>query len=280
MFLSKKEALSRLRGIAVVAVASLLTVSPANAQRKTDALDRGLVAVTQSSGVFLSWRVQADEYYDVKYNIYRNGALVAQNLAVSNYTDTGGNASSTYTVAAVKNGIVGSQCSSVTPWAKQYLEIPVSNVQARNGVTVWKQRDPSSAMANYTINDISLGDVDGDGKVDFIVKRKNQTDQDNLFPTNNYQMFCQIECYASSINYGRLWWIDCGPNICYGPDEQWDAVAFDWNEDGACEVLYRGGANTVIHHADGSTETIGNTSENIRSSITHTANMTFTNAGE
>ena len=71
MFLSKKEALSRLRGIAVVAVASLLTVSPANAQRKTDALDRGLVAVTQSSGVFLSWRVQADEYYDVKYNIYR-----------------------------------------------------------------------------------------------------------------------------------------------------------------------------------------------------------------
>ena len=280
MFLSKKEALSRLRGIAVVAVASLLTVSPANAQRKTDALDRGLVAVTQSSGVFLSWRVQADEYYDVKYNIYRNGALVAQNLAVSNYTDTGGNASSTYTVAAVKNGIVGSQCSSVTPWAKQYLEIPVSNVQARNGVTVWKQRDPSTAMANYTINDISLGDVDGDGKVDFIVKRKNQTDQDNLFPTNNYQMFCQIECYASSINYGRLWWIDCGPNICYGPDEQWDAVAFDWNEDGACEVLYRGGANTVIHHADGSTETIGNTSENIRSGITHTANMTFTNAGE
>ena len=280
MFLSKKEAFSRLRGMAVVAVASLLTVSPANAQRKTDALDRGLVAVTQSSGVFLSWRVQADEYYDVKYNIYRNGALVAQNLAVSNYTDTGGNASSTYTVAAVKNGIVGSQCSSVTPWAKQYLEIPVSNVQARNGVTVWKQRDPSSAMANYTINDISLGDVDGDGKVDFIVKRKNQTDQDNLFPTNNYQMFCQIECYASSINYGRLWWIDCGPNICYGPDEQWDAVAFDWNEDGACEVLYRGGANTVIHHADGSTETIGNTSENIRSGITHTANMTFSNSGE
>lgn len=280
MFLSKKEAFSRLRGIAVVAVASLLTVSPANAQRKTDALDRGLVAVTQSSGVFLSWRVQTDEYYDVKYNIYRNGSLVAQNLSVSNYTDTGGSSSDTYTVAPVKNGTVGSQCSSVTPWAQQYLEIPVANVQARSGVTVWKQRDPSTAMANYTINDISLGDVDGDGKVDFIVKRKNQTDQDNLFPVDNYQMYCQIECYASSIDYGRLWWIDCGPNICYGADEQWDAVAFDWNEDGACEVLYRGGANTIIHHADGTTETIGSTTENIRSGITHTANMTFTNAGE
>ena len=238
------------------------------------------MAVTQSSGVFLSWRVQADEYYGVKYNLYRNGSLVAQNLTVSNYTDTGGSSSDKYTVAAVKNGTVGSQCTSVTPWAQQYLEIPVSNVQARSGVTVWKQRDPSTAMANYTINDISLGDVDGDGKVDFIVKRKNQTDQDELFPTTNYQMFCQIECYASSIDYGRLWWIDCGPNICYGADEQWDAVAFDWNEDGACEVLYRGGANTIIHHADGTTETIGSTSENIRSGITHTANMTFTNAGE
>ncbi|MBQ3805587.1 MAG: hypothetical protein II844_07260 [Prevotella sp.] len=280
MIQNQKTAFRRLRGAVIIAAISLLTVSQADAQRKTDALDRGLVAVTQSSGVYLSWRVQADEYYDVKYNLYRNGSLVAQNLTVSNYTDTGGSSSDTYTVAAVKNGTVGSQCTSVTPWAQQYLEIPVSNVQARSGVTVWKQRDPSTAMANYTINDISLGDVDGDGKVDFIVKRKNQTDQDNLFPTTNYQMFCQIECYASSIDYGRLWWIDCGPNICYGADEQWDAVAFDWNEDGACEVLYRGGANTIIHHADGTTETIGSTTENIRSGITHTANMTFTNAGE
>ena len=250
------------------------------AQRKTDLLDRGLVAVKQNSGVFVSWRVQADEYYDVRYNLYRDGALVAQNIYASNYTDAGGSLSSRYTVAPVRKGVVGAQCAAVSTWDKQYFEFPVSNVQARSGVTVWKQNDPSSAMANYTINDIALGDVDGDGKIDFIVKRKNQTDADNLFPTNNYQMYCQIECYASSINYGRLWWIDCGPNICYGADEQWDAVAFDWNEDGSAEVLYRGGANTVIHHSDGTTETIGNVNENIRGNITHSANMTFTNSGE
>ncbi|MBR6287459.1 MAG: rhamnogalacturonan lyase [Bacteroidaceae bacterium] len=255
-------------------------MSNVQAQRKTDQLDRGLVAVKVSSGVYVSWRVQADEYYGVTYKLYRNGALIAQNLYASNYTDAGGSASSTYTVAAVKNGVEKQACAAVATWQNQSLEIPVSNVQARSGVTVWKQNDPSSAMANYTINDISLGDVDGDGKIDFIVKRKNQTDQDNLFPVNNYQMYCQIEVYASTINYGRLWWIDCGPNICYGADEQWDAVAFDWNEDGACEVLYRGGANTVIHHADGTTETIGNVNENIRGGISHVANMTFSNSGE
>ena len=265
---------------AMAFVASFMASGDAMAQRKTDQLDRGLVAVKQNSGVFVSWRVQADEYYDVRYNLYRDGALVAQNLYASNYTDGGGSLSSRYTVAPVRKGVVGAQCAAVSTWDKQYLEFPVSNVQARSGVTVWKQNDPGSAMANYTINDISLGDVDGDGKIDFIVKRKNQTDADNLFPTNNYQMYCQIECYASSRNYGRLWWIDCGPNICYGADEQWDAVAFDWNEDGSAEVLYRGGANTVIHHSDGTTETIGNVNENIRGNITHTANMTFTNSGE
>ena len=274
------KCLGRHGSVVLLAILSLVFVSNANAQRKTDQLDRGLVAVKVSSGVYISWRVQADEYYGVTYKLYRNGALIAQNLYTSNYTDAGGNTSSTYTVTAVKNGVEGQACAAVSAWQNQYLEIPVSNVQARSGVTVWKQNNPSTAMANYTINDISLGDVDGDGKIDFIVKRKNQTDQDNLFPVNNYQMYCQIEVYASSINYGRLWWIDCGPNICYGADEQWDAVAFDWNEDGSCEVLYRGGANTVIHHADGTTETIGNVNENIRNGITHTANMTFSNAGE
>lgn len=251
------------------------------AQRKTDPLDRGLVAVKVNSGVYVSWRVQADEYYGVTYNLYRNGSLIAQNLNASNYSDAGGSTSSTYTVAPVRYGVVGAQCAAVSTWEKQYLEIPMANVQASNGVTVWSQSQGAIMdQGDYQINDVSLGDVDGDGKIDFIVKRKNQWDQNQLFPTNNSYFFAHIECYASSINYGRLWWIDCGPNICYGADEQWDAVAFDWNEDGACEVLYRGGANTVLHHSDGTTQVIGNASENIRGSISHVANMTFSNAGE
>ena len=87
----------------------------ASAQRFTDKLDRGLVAVpTGSSGNsnsnFVSWRRLADEYYGVKYNVYKDGALVASNLETTNYS---GNGSSTsyYQVAAVVNGpgiIIGS----------------------------------------------------------------------------------------------------------------------------------------------------------------------------
>ena len=58
-----------------------------NAQRMTDKLDRGLVAVKVSGGVFCSWRVMGEEYYDVKYNLYRDGTKIAENLDVSNYVD-------------------------------------------------------------------------------------------------------------------------------------------------------------------------------------------------
>ena len=260
------------------------------AQRHTDPLDRGLVAVSTSSGVFASWRILPDEYYDVTYNLYRDGALVnSEPLSVSNFADASGSSSSTYTVRAVVDGVEQSACNAVSVWSdadgngNRYKSIAVSDVYDRNGALIYcacgNHTVSESVAQNYTINDISLGDVDGDGKIDFIVKRKNQTDQDNLFPTDNTTAFCRIEVYASSISYGLLWWIDCGPNTVYGSDEQWDAVAFDWDQDGRCEVLYRAYSNSVIHKADGSTVTIGLTGENIRNRVSHTANLTFTNCG-
>ena len=38
-------------------------------QRIVDKLDRGLVAQKVSKGVFLSWRILGEEYYDVTYNV-------------------------------------------------------------------------------------------------------------------------------------------------------------------------------------------------------------------
>ncbi len=267
----------------------------ANAQRKTDPLDRGLVAVPNSSGIFLSWRILPEEYYNVTYNVYRDGTLLNTSapLSVSNYTDTSGSTSNTYTVKAVKNGTELEACDAVSPWTSSevdafkrtnyYKDITVSDVYDRNGTLVFcacgQHTVNSSNTINYSINDLSLGDIDGDGKIDFIAKRINTADRDSLFPTENTTAFNRIEVYASSIDYGLLWYIDCGPNTVFGPDEQWDAVAYDWDQDGRCEVLYHAYANTVIHKADGSTVTIGSANENIRPYITHTANMTYPNCG-
>ena len=83
----------------------LSVATDAQAQRVIDKLDRGVVAVKTTKGVFVSWRIQSDEYYDVTYNLYRNGSQVAENLTSSNYTDASGTTSDSYAVEAVKRGV-------------------------------------------------------------------------------------------------------------------------------------------------------------------------------
>lgn len=266
------------------------------AQRFTDKLDRGLVAIAKQSGVFVSWRVQPDEYYDVKYNVYRNGTkLNSTPLSVSNYTDASGSASSSYTVRAVVNGKEQSACAAVKPWntgrvdksnkvlfpCPAYYPIKVGNVVNRNNETVWSNNNGTvSFTQDYVINDISLGDLDGDGQIEFIVKRLNQTDVYNNYPTNNSTDFHHIEAY--DWDGSLLWWIDCGPNIVSGPDQQWDAVAYDWDEDGKAEVLLRGADDMIVHYKENGvwqSQTVGTKGVNNRGGITHSANQTYMNAG-
>ena len=129
-----------------------LSVVTANAQRKTDALDRGLVAVKVSNGVFVSWRQQADEYYDVTYNLYRNGTKVnATPLSVTNYTDANGTTSSTYTVKAVVKGVEQEASAAKSVWANDYLEITPQH--------------PADINSTLVPNDACAADVDGDGQV-------------------------------------------------------------------------------------------------------------------
>ena len=65
-----------------------LTAMASFAQRVTDKLDRGLIAMKVSDGIFISWRITAEEYYDTEFNVYRDGTkLNAEPLSVSNFTD-------------------------------------------------------------------------------------------------------------------------------------------------------------------------------------------------
>ena len=71
--------------IFLAAAMSLIMSAPASAQRFMDKLDRGLVAVKTTDGVYCSWRILGEEYYGVKYNLYRDGVKVNSTpLTVSN----------------------------------------------------------------------------------------------------------------------------------------------------------------------------------------------------
>lgn len=238
----------------------------AMAQRMTDVLDRGLVALPTGSGNFVSWRIMGEEYYDVKYNLYRDGVKVNQApLEVSNYLDTKGSSTNKYQVAAVVRGVEQEKCAEVTCWSNGYWDIPMQPVINRDG---------QNTTSNYTLNDVSLADVDGDGISEFIVKRNSNTARE--YSTNKTD-FHRLECY--NIKGKRLWYIDLGPNMISGPDEQYDIVGYDWDCDGKAEVLLRGADNMIIHKADGTTVEIGNMNFDSRNTLQSDANMAYTHTG-
>lgn len=235
-----------------------LTLLGVNAQRVTDNLNRGLVAIPQGdktgqnasyglsgSGIFVSWRILPTEYYDTKYNLYRNGTKIATDLTVSNYQDNSGTKTSTYKVVPVIKGTERNDLAATcTPWEHQYWEIPVQPVKDRDGTTV----------EAYSLNDCSVADVDGDGEMEFVVKRRNDTG--SLNTAANKTAFNLHECYK--MDGTRLWWIDMGPNLMAGPDEQFDLILYDWDQDGKAEALMRGADNMIIHTATGKTIKVGN----------------------
>ena len=239
-----------------------------HAQRVTDLLDRGLVAIPAQSGGgnFVSWRIFGEEYYDTEYNLYRDGVKVNDTpLQVSNYTDRQGTSGSKYQVAAVVRGVEQAKSPEVTRWSQQYKQFAVKQLWSRRGTDITK---------DYNINDIALADVTGDGVSEFIVKRNYGPDGSSVANDSAYNC---LECYT--IEGERLWYIDLGPNMVSGPDEQYDAVGYDWDGDGKAEVLLRGADNMIIHYADGTHQNIGNMNVNTRGSVLQTANMTYTNQG-
>jgi autotransporter-associated beta strand protein len=249
----------------ILSLLLLCSAMGAFAQRPTDKLDRGLIAMpSATSGIYVSWRIFGEEYYDTKYNLYRDGTLVNQTpLNTSNYNDAAGKSTSTYQVAAVVRGVEQTKCDAVRPWSNQYTEFSVQPVYGRDGTDI-------TTSHSYIINDISLADVDGDGQEEFIVKRLNNADYTDLTNKNAYNF---IECYK--LNGTRLWWIDCGPNLVSGSSVELDAVGYDWDGDGKAEVLMRGADNMVIHEADGTVYNVGDMTADTRWS-----GMEYTTSGK
>ena len=128
--MNKKFIQPRRRCLMLLAASALLL--PMQAQRKMDKLDRGLVAVPANSnggtgkGNFVSWRIFGEEYYDVTYNLYCDGACIAKGLRVSNFSHTDGTAASRYQVAAVVKGVEQQKSSEVARWADGCLEFRCS----------------------------------------------------------------------------------------------------------------------------------------------------------
>lgn len=233
----------------VTAALFMLASAGTYAQRFTDKLDRGLVAVQTTKGVYCSWRIQADEYYDVKYNLYRDGTKVnSEPLNVSNYTDASGSASSKYTVKAVVNGVEQQASKAATVFKSNYKEIKIKH--------------DASLKATYEPNDACCADVDGDGEVEILMKFNNKEEGEQLYPKNGPTIngvatkeYSMLACLKQDGTV--LWWVNCGPNMGDFQNNEQNIVGYDWDMDGKAEVVMRLEEGSTVHMADGTSYTIG-----------------------
>ncbi|WP_165986031.1 rhamnogalacturonan lyase [Streptomyces sp. YIM 98790] len=211
-------------------------------------LDRGLVAVSTSEGVFLSWRLLGDEVTGhtdsgmagADFRVYRNGHPIATVTDSTNYLDADGDADDRYRVAPVVKGKERGRSDAVSAWEEGYYDLPLS--KPADGVT------PAGESYTYAANDISVGDVDGDGQYEYIVKwdPSNSKDVSQVGYTGNVY----IDTYR--LDGTLLHRIDLGVNIRAGAHYT-QFLVYDFDGDGRSEMMFKTapGTKTVRYDADG-----------------------------
>lgn len=220
-------------------------------EEQTEQLNRGLVAVKVKNGVFLSWRLLLQEVVRVNpkrtglegadFAVYRDGKKIAVVTDSTNYLDEEGSEDASYAVAPVIGGKEGEPCQAVQAWEKEYMDIPIRKPES--GVT------PAGERFEYSANDMSVADVDGDGEYEYIVKWDPSNSHD--VSISGYTGRCFLDCYKLD---GRLLWrLDMGENIRAGAHYT-QFICYDFNGDGQAEMAVKTapGTNMTIYHADGS----------------------------
>jgi autotransporter-associated beta strand protein len=209
----------------VIIISIFLSVGSLFAQRQMEKLNRGLVAIrTSTSSVFLSWRVLGSDPDNIAFNLYRDGVKItaAPISTSSNYTDAT-LSGTTYTVKPVLNGAETGETNSASVWANTFLDV---NLSVPPAMTM-----PDATTCTYSPNDCSVGDVDGDGQYEIIVKWDPSNSKDNSQSGYTGDVF--LDCYK--LNGTKLWRVDLGKNIRAGAHYT-DFEVEDFDGDGKAEV--------------------------------------------
>jgi len=218
-------------------------------------LDRGLIAVAVPNGAYLGWRMFGYEYDDqqperIAYAVYRDGALLATVNDSTNFldafgspdpqgsTDPQGGTAVQYSVAAIIDGETQELAPAVNVWPQNYLRIPLQIPPP--GVTP-ATCSPPNEHYSYSASDASVGDLDGDGRYEIVLKWDPSNSKDNS------QSGCtgNVLLDAYTLDGQQLWRIDLGPNIRAGAHYTQHLVYDFDGDDGRAEVVVKTAPGTI-----------------------------------
>ncbi|MES2337204.1 MAG: rhamnogalacturonan lyase [Pseudomonadota bacterium] len=223
--------------LTILAIAAAVQPAPVVAGRQVERLDRGLVVVpaSEGGGNHVSWRLLATDARGARFTLYRDGKPIAQvdGKGATSVHDKSGTATSRY---ALSPGTAG----QATSWTNGYLAIPLDKPADRT--------TPDGEPYTYSANDASVGDLDGDGRYELIVKWYPSIAKDNAFA--GYTGETLLDAYT--LDGKKLWRIDLGRNIRSGAHYTQFMVA-DFDGDGRAEVAMKTADGTV----DGTGTVIG-----------------------
>ncbi|RRR97662.1 hypothetical protein EIW28_19970 [Glycomyces terrestris] len=205
----------------------------ADCAERVESLDRAPVAVAVEDGNYVSWRSLANDPAGTAFNVYRDGRLLTpEPTALTNLTDAGGTANSTYWIATVAEGVETGYTAAFTVWGDQYVDV---DMQRPAGGTT-----PDGVAYTYAPTDATVADLDGDGAVELVQKWDPSNAKDNSHSGYTGNVYVDAYTLAGEL----LWRIDLGRNIRAGAHYT-QLVAYDLDSDGRAEVALKTADGTV-----------------------------------
>jgi rhamnogalacturonan endolyase len=220
----------------------LLQPLRALAQRQMEPLDRGLVAVRTATNTFLSWRLLASDPENISFNVY-GGDRKLTSTPVTSFSDTNGSATS-YSIRGVIDGRESRPAKALV-LTNDYLSIPLH------------------LPPGYIANDGSVGDLDGDGQYEIILKSE-QRPRDTAALGLSGQTILQ----GYKLDGALLWTINLGKNIREGAHYT-QFIVYDLDGDGIAELACKTADGTI----DGNGKVIGDATADWRD--TNSTSRTF-----
>jgi hypothetical protein len=219
--------------------------------RQVEALDRGVVSVHTGDGNLVGWRWLGTDPDNVAFNVYRAGTKVnsAPVTGTTTFFHAGAPSHADYTVRAVVNGTEQGDSVHAVQFRAGYKDVPIS--PPAGGTT------PDGVSYTYEANDASVGDLDGDGALDLVLKWQPTNAKDNS--QSGYTGNTIVD--GVKLDGTRLWRVDLGRNIRSGAHYTQFQV-YDYDGDGRAEVAMK----TADGTRDGTGAVIGSSSADHRNS--------------